>query len=557
MIRPTRIEVAMLLELHEPDANLAVAPSYNDAALAALGVARDDAASTRVAIGLVDYGFDLLHPTLLDPVTRGSRFRCLWDQNRTPAAARSADLDVAAVDDFDRAILDREVQAAIVSGSRRRLDAIYDPYANNCGRGGTIGGAHGTMMESIAAGTGVAGFRGAAPAAELIGVQLALLDHDWKEQDPAGRPTWSCWRPDEQPVWEGWKSYDDSRQIINAVRYIHDRGRRLGVGALVINLSIGAWAGSHAGLSSVEHALGEMLADAEEAWLAGRGPRTVLVAGTGNAGVDEGHWHGEAKAGHPATFDWIMQRRDPTQNKLEIWYDGETATADITLGSPRGPMVPIDPGATRELVIAGVRVGTAEHRVGMRGRLSCVRLLIHPPFLPAAALAVGADTFAATLRVASADATRINAWIERDDGAIERSWLSPSHPSGSLCCLATVPHALVVAGYDHHRDTVDRWPALLPASSLGPAPWGDGAGGRVPHFAAPARCIWGARSKSQGFVETTGTSAAVALVSGAIAHHLGVHGAGAPLPARAGEWSPRFGYGRFRIDASDCTGVDQ
>ena len=281
------------------------------------------------------------------------------------------------------------------------------------------------------------------------------------------------------------------------------------------------------------------------------------LAGTGNAGVDEGHWHGEAKAGHPVTFDWIMQRRDPTQNKLEIWYDGETAAADITLGSPRGPMVPIDPGATRELVIAGVRVGIAEHRVGMRGRLSCVRLLIHPPFLPAAAFAEGADTFAATLRVASADATQINAWIERDDGAIERSWLSPSHPSGSLCCLATVPHALVVAGYDHHRDTVDRWPALLPASSLGPAPWVDGEVGRVPHFAAPARCIWGARSKSQGFVETTGTSAAVALVSGAIAHHLGVHGAGATLPARAGEWSPRFGYRRFRIDASDRTGVDQ
>jgi hypothetical protein len=152
MILHLRIEVVMLLEVTEPHRAAQSGHAYNETALAALGVGLSGETRAKVAIGFVDYGFDLLHPTLRDPSGSKSRFRFLWDQNSTPAAAER-DLDLGRIDDWDGARLDHEVAAGVAIGSRRALDALYDPHANNCGRHGTVGGAHGTMMASIAAGT--------------------------------------------------------------------------------------------------------------------------------------------------------------------------------------------------------------------------------------------------------------------------------------------------------------------------------------------------------------------------------------------------------------------
>ncbi len=543
----------MVLEVIRSDHAADAVHDYNETALAALGVGKSGEKSARVVIGFVDYGFDLLHPTLLDQ-KGASRFRFVWDQNRNPDAARAFEFDPAALDDWDGAALDRAVAAAVASGSRREFDALYDPHANNGCRHGTVGGAHGTLMASIAAGTPVSGFRGAAPEADLIGVQLALADTDWKEEDLFGSPTWASWRPEDHTLWQGWRSYDDSRQIINAVRYIYFRGRWLGADALVINLSIGAWAGGHDGRSAVECAIADLIDEADAAFVAGLGPRVIVVAGAGNAGVDEGHWHGVVETARSSNFDWIMQRRDPTQNKLEIWYEGDSL--DVKLCLPDGHEIEIAPGATREIWSGSTRIGIAEHAPGLRAPLSCVRMLLHPPLFGPELFEPTADTCAFAVRLAAAHSApvAVNAWIERDDGAAERSWLSPNHAEGTLCCLATIPGAIVVSGYDHHCTVDGDTPAILPSSSLGPAPWGAGPA-RIPHFAAPAHCIWGARSKSRGFAMTTGTSAAVALTSGAIAQHFGQHGAHAPLPQVDGAWSPRFGNGLFRIDTTERTGV--
>ena len=541
----------MVLEATELRRAANAARDYNETALAALGVGDAGALRSRIAIGFVDYGFDLLHPTLRDG-SGASRFRFLWDQNRTPDIARAAEFDLGILDDWDGEAIDRVVAAAVVSGSRRDFDALYDPHANNCGRHGTVGGAHGTMMASIAAGTPFAGFSGAAPTADLIGVQLALADPDWKEEDRFGAPTWASWDADKTPRWDGWRSYDDCRQIINAARYIYLRGRWLGVDAVVINLSIGAWAGGHDGRSVVERAIAELINKANVAFADGRGPRVIVVAGAGNAGADEGHWHGVVDQRQPQTFDWVMQRRDPTQNKLEIWYEG--AALDVRLALPNGLKIVIAPGGTREILSGRCRIGIAEHSPGLRAPLSCVRFLLHPPMFGPELFEDAADTCAFTVRLAASTPIAVNAWIERDDGAVERSWLSPSHAEGSLCCLATIPGAIIVGGYDHHATIACDEFSGLPVSSLGPAPWG-ATPARLPHFVAPAHRIWGAGSKSRGFIETTGTSAAVALTSGAIAYHLGRHGADAMLPPADGAWSPRFGHGPFRIDTTERTGV--
>jgi hypothetical protein len=530
----------------------------NEAALIALGLdsAPDFEPQARVAIGFVDYGFDLLHPCLRSATGETSRFRFLWDQNCTPDVRCNGDLALGRLADWDGVRLDAEVKAAAVSGSRRALDQLYDPHANNCGRHGTVGGAHGTMMASIAAATPFAGFRGAAPGTELIGVQLALLDADWKEEDRLGQPTWMSWNPTERPTWNGWRSYDDAPQIISAVRYIYDRGCRLGVDALVINLSIGAWAGVHDGTSPVERAIGDLIDYADAAFRRGHGPRTIVVAGAGNAGADEGHWTGIVGSSSPQSFDWVMQRCDQTQNKLEIWYEASTQPINIVLTLPDGSSVPLTPGRTHEIVAAGARIGIADHGLAVRDDRACVRLLIHPPFFAPALFEGAADACACTLSLTAGNGNpiRVHAWVERDDGVAERSWLAPSHVESSLCCLATVPGVVVVGGYDHHLAADE--PGILPVSSLGPAPWASGSAARVPHFVAPAHRIWGARSKSRGFCVTTGTSAAVALTSGVIAHHLARHGVAAALPRATGRWNPRFGYGPFKIESVVRRGVD-
>ena len=546
----------MLLDAPSASHAATTAPPSNAAALAALGLdaASGSAGNARVAIGFVDYGFDLLHPCLKDAHGTRSRFRYLWDQNRTPRVDVTANLDLATLEDWDGALLDDEVAAATLSGSRRALDLLYDPHANCCGRRGTVGGAHGTLMASMAAGTPFAGFRGAAPSAELIGVQLALPDHDWKEVDERGQPRWLDWTPARAPSWNGWRAYDAAPQILSAIHYVYDRACRLGVDALVINLSIGAWAGAHDGASPVERGIATLVHRANRAASAGRGPRTIVVAGAGNAGTDDGHWMGDVTRAAPQSFDWIMQRRDPTQNKLEIWYEGAATPLDITLQIPGRGALGLAPGRTHELVAAGTRIGVADHECAVRGGLSCVRILLHPPLFPAGLFDGAADTCGFTLGLSNnrQEVVRLHAWVERDDGVVERSWLTPAHAQSSLCCLATAPGVITVAGFDHQAGGAV--PGIMPASSLGPAPWATGAAARLPHFAAPAHGIWGACSKSRGFCQTTGTSAAVALTSGAIAAYLAAAGAAAPLPTAGGPWSPRFGHGPFRIDRIAVTG---
>ncbi len=547
----------MVLEVTDAHHTPAWNKRFNEAALATLGVPQFDSANgAPVAIGFVDYGFDLLHPCLRNTAGDASRFRFLWDQNRQPEAARTPDLDITAVEDWDGAFLDATVSAAKQSGSRRDLDARYDPHANNCGRANSIGPAHGTMMATMAAGTVFAGFRSAAPDAELIGVQLALLDGDWKEQDERGQPTWLDATFPAIAAWDGWRSYDDSAQIGNAIRYIYDRACRLGVEALVINLSIGAWAGAHDGASRAEQAITDLQTKADAAWQAGNGPRTIIVAGAGNAGADEGHWSGVVSPEAPQSFDWVMQRDDPTQNKLEIWYQSGAAL-DIDVTRPDATVMRLAPGGTHEICTSATRIGIADHTFKARGALSRVRVLLHPPLFPASLFdgAAPNTNFKFTLR-ASGQRAVTHAWIERDDGMRERSWLSPSHPESSLCCLASARGALVVAGCDHHCQPAAGRPAILPASSLGPVPWLEGSAAQVPHVTAPAAAIWGAKSKSRGFAQTTGTSAAVALASGAIACALARNpNAGLSTNAPSARWDSRFGTGLLSIHDIAAVGV--
>jgi Subtilase family len=496
--------------------------------------------SGHVVIGFVDYGFDLLHPCLLDASGSRSRFKFLWDQNCTPELVRQPQLPLSAIYDYAAADINKLIASAQQTGDRSALDAIYDPHANYYGRFGVGPGAHGTQMASIAAGSMSRGFRSPAPFADLIGVQLAVADTDWREETAAGEPTWRGAEAVETN-WAGWRTYDSCPQIVHAIHYIYDRASQLGADLVIINLSIGTWAGAHDGQSPVEQAIAKVIAY-------GRRPGATacqVVVGAGNAGADEGHFAATLGPSETTTFQWLMNGHDRTQNKLEIWYNCQSGTPSTTeplkieltaplLGSC--PLI-ISPGRTHNIVFDGNRVGIADHVIGARGTLSRLRILLHPPYMTGAGslrseplgwtiTATCADLATSAPKAGSspgkADAepsgpVELHAWVERDDGLSERSWVSPYHAEHTLCCLATAPGAIVVGGASHQA--LDDTMKVFPFSGRGPAPWAgpSATAPLLPETYAPAHDIWGARSKTDDFVQTTGTSAAAALMSGALA----------------------------------------
>jgi subtilisin family serine protease len=506
-----------------------------------------------VVIGFVDYGFDLLHPALCDGEGR-TRFAALLDQN---FELNTAGRELPAKD------LQKLMDAARVAGSRPPADSIYDPHANHFGPGEPIA-AHGTLVASIAAGSACGHFRGVAPAARLIGVQLAVQDEDWKEQDVSGTPTWVGHSPD---AWKGWRSYDDSERIASAIEYIWRRARSLGASGTVINLSIGAYAGAHDGRSRVERTIAEIASRSA----AGEGSPCAIVVAAGNAGAGDAHFTAEVTPAAPVNFAWRMRADQRRQKRLEVWYRSEAPLRVALAIGAEGTdhavcSVDLPPGPARSLEGNSQQFGIAEHTARCRVDLSCIRVLIHPPYLPSA-LRTGTCDVACSIRITvpepSGNAVVLHAWIEREDDFRETSTLFPSHPSSTVTSLATAEGAIVVSAYDHHRGP--RQASFAP-SSLGPAPWPHQADLRAPLVAAPGGRLWGARSKSDGFIETAGTSAAAALTSGAIAllmqrearrgHRLEQTELATMLvddrsPSAQAQptqtWDPRWGYGPVNI----------
>lgn len=452
-----------------------------------------------VLLGFADYGFDLRHPGLRRADAPDcTRFRALWSQS-DGRVWHGADIDAGLAD-------------------------AYDPHANYYGPTGKVAtgdGAHGTLMAGIAAASRFGSFVGVAPDADLLGVHLDLPDHAWREHDAAGTPDWDHWHPAASPRWSGWKSYADASAIVGAIEFLSDEARRSDAQALVINLSVGTWAGPHDGRSAVARAITAAIARGED----GDGPPCAVVVGAGNAGADRGHVAGEVAAGGCSEIVWRFPAQARRPDKLEIWLeaaDGRPAdiTCAITAKSDGAgvdaPSFAVTPACTTDIRFSHQRIGVADLTPFASGVLTRIRISLDPRRAAQAmpALIRGGSAWSITLTHATGAApVRFHAWRERNDSP-HASTLDGHTRSSTLCDFACAAGAIVAGGYDPWRPVTG---ADFAYASHGPAPWSSAGAIAAPLVGAPAHGVFGPRSNSATTMPTSGTSPSAALVSGAAA----------------------------------------
>jgi hypothetical protein len=401
---------------------------------------------SRVVCCIIDYGFDLLHPALRE-ADGSTRFAALIDQN-------------GAI--HDRAAINALIKLSEEAGARGPADALYDPHANYFGRDGVTVGAHGTWVASIAAGTSSSGFTGVAPQATLIGVHLDLADDAWRAADLAEFS--SAAEPNDGRA-KRWRSYDQSQTIVEALQSALTAALALDPDGIVLNLSIGAWAGSHHASAAVNRAITRVSALND---LPG-GPAVFVVAGTGNAGDDRGHFGATIAPGTTRSLTWHFGAGRPTAEKLEIWSDQPISVRFRTAtqsNNDQASLVLDGPGL-KQLFIDHRLAGVGERVAGPCDELTCAHFLIMPDRLVEGGVA--GETIPCVLDI-TCEGTRageVHVWIERDCAGAT-SHLEPSNRASTLTSLASAPGVLAVAGLGECDTTA---PSVMAMSGRGPAPW--------------------------------------------------------------------------------------
>lgn len=274
-------------------------------------------------LGIIDIGCAFAHPRLARP-GRGpwrTRVSHLWDMGREVVEA-----DTALWQPCEAFAYGRESDAV-------RLDALIAGAVAMHGHRGPPGDAaverscyesaglpellsarkrwsHGTMVMDFAAGADPKQRAGdAASQAEIVFVQLPPE----AVEDLSG----------------GWLT----AHVIDALLYILAKaaGR-----PAVINLSFGAYAGSHDGESLLEAAL-DAIADEFGA---------VLVLSAGNARGHGLHASATIEPGESKSLKWVLPRDDPTQSFLELWYEQKGTSAgppSVAVSLQHGDLAPMAP----------------------------------------------------------------------------------------------------------------------------------------------------------------------------------------------------------------------
>jgi subtilisin family serine protease len=417
-----------------------------------------------VVVGAIDLGLDVDHPNFKRP-DGSTRLIALWDQR--PAANGGA-----APQPYGYGTLH----------TRERLDwalRTADPYealgyaAADADRGG---GAHGTHVMDIAAGSGAIGPAGLAPRADLVFVHLADRDTG------------------------GLANLGDSVRLLEAAHFI---ARAAGDRPWVINISMGRHGGPHDGRTLTELALDELLAAA---------PGRFVAQSAGNYHESRTHATGVVGPGESTVLRFVTHPADTTPNELEIWYDrADRLTVRIDPpGTTGAPAVPL--GGTADILAAGRVAGRIYHRAcDPNNGAHHVDAFLHP-WAPAGEWRV-------TIEGVGVHSGRFHAWLERDEACAECQARFVPADASPECTTGTIANGhlpLVVGSYDPGS------PFRSPGRSSSAGPTRDGRD--KPDLAAPGVGILAARSAPAGsarspglLVRKTGTSMATPHVAGAVA----------------------------------------
>lgn len=273
-----------------------------------------------VVVGILDWGFDFAHPAFRN-ADGSSRILALWDQ-RSFDSKRPAAGVVPAPYGYGRVFFRPDIDAAL------RTSAPYDQLGYHPGEADRGGGAHGTHVADIAAGTPRPDSPGGvAPGADLIFIHLA-----------AG------------PILD-LADLGSSVRILEAIDFL----RRVSQGRpLAINASIGRHGGSHVGRNLVERAF--------DNFVEGRN-NTEIVQSAGNYYLAASHASGTLKPGSIRELGWRVARSDMTDNELEIWYSNRDRL--ILALFPPGGVQPIIARLNETRILydrAGQEIGRIYHR---------------------------------------------------------------------------------------------------------------------------------------------------------------------------------------------------
>lgn len=411
-------------------------------------------------VGIVDFGCDYAHDNLRNP-DGTSRVLRLWDQTGPsgPGSPFGYGREYTKAD-IDAALAQPNPYAAL--GYEPPPDSPFEEP-----------GTHGTHVTDIAAGNGRgSGVPGVAPNADIIFVEVAASDIPWSGPQAVG------------------KSFGDSVQLLEAVRYIFDAA---GGRPCVVNLSLGTNGGPHDGTTLVEQGLDRLIRQARD--------RAVVISAS-NSFADGIHAAGTVPAGGSVDLVWDVPSGDSTNNELEVWYSGADRFSLEVIAPNGDSLMTVNPGENKTLssgnrvvLLAANRLDDPNNHDNMIGVF----------------LERGLPVGRWTMRLHGVTITRggFHAWIERDDSG-QSSFLPPHDNSLTLGSVSCGRLTIAVGSYDAHKATKP----LSYFSSAGPTR----DGRQKPEVSAPGHNVFAAHSRTRTrTVKKSGTSMAAPAVAGVVA----------------------------------------